>query len=221
MSVSNYSAKSVMKRIEPDQMSATNRAILKSRAAAILARPGPAVGDVIRLPRYDKRQAEFTRITHRWANGQLQTGGSVCGAQFYLGDGFADYSGGLDPGMSESDLVATGDTKECGAWFFSENEVCAGNGLAVTVPFKVYDVKEGADLSGVREFFPRWVIHRQDHGGFRVMELSPGYCHYTFFDDEELMTWLKERHLSLPESDAASNVIRPVYAPNPPPQFRL
>lgn len=122
-----------------------NLEILKDRVSQLNACESPRVGDFIKLP-----YGLFTRITHVWDD-KLQTGGSANHHGYYLGTGYCSYSGGLDSGVKPSDIRPTNETKEGNIWFFSENYQKAHNGVHFNIPFRVYELIEGADESGLNE----------------------------------------------------------------------
>ena len=120
----------------------TNFEILTQRVSAFNARPGPRVGDYIRLPRLHPKLGEFTRITHDWGD-KMQTGGM--GGSYYLGSESCSYSGGLDPGISTAQLIPTDETREGNVWFFDEGRAGAGRGVYFQIPLRVFTIRPGAD----------------------------------------------------------------------------
>jgi len=101
--------------------------------------PGPRVGDWIREP-----DGRMTRATHDWTgyedNPTMQHGGEEHG-QFYLGDGYISYSGGLETGIKKADLVRTEEMKLGKVWFFKNDYHTAHNGIDYMVDFRVYKVR--------------------------------------------------------------------------------
>lgn len=120
---------------------ATNQEILKARLEAFNKKTGPRVGDFLRIGDF------YTRFTHNHGE-TIQTGGHES-SSYYLGNGYASYSGGLDPGVKTSDLILTQEEKEGSVWFFSNDWAKADNGVYFKIPFRVYTIKEGANLSGL------------------------------------------------------------------------
>ena len=75
---------------------------------------GPQVGDFIVMPDGTER-----RVAHDWGKdiGLQPTSGGP-DRSFYLGDGYASFSGSLDPIISHADLVDTGRTRPAGSGSF-------------------------------------------------------------------------------------------------------
>jgi hypothetical protein len=94
-----------------------NARLLEQKMAMFNARSGVRVGDYVRLPTIDKRQKEYTRITHLWTD-TAQTGGG--GSYFLSSRGFMDFSGGLDTGVFLKDLELSTETKAGAVWFITE-----------------------------------------------------------------------------------------------------
>jgi len=120
----------------------TNEQIFNDRVEALNKITTPRVGDFLKLP-----YGLYTRFTHEWDD-SIQTGGSEHGS-YYLGDGYCSYSGGLDSGVKFKDIQPTSETKEGKVWFFDKNMSGADRGVDFKIPFRVYELKEGADLSGL------------------------------------------------------------------------
>ena len=113
-----------------------NDMILKNRMNTYNQIPGPRVGDWIREP-----NGRITRATHDWGDDSImQHGGGEFG-QFYLGNGYISYSGGLNTGIKKASLVKTDEMKPGKVWFFRNNYPTAGNGIDYMVDFRVYEVK--------------------------------------------------------------------------------
>jgi hypothetical protein len=89
---------------------------------------------------------ETTRFTHDWGD-SIQTGG--CGSGFYLGEGYISYSGGLDSGVKTSDLKPTDEKMKGWIWIFDKDIWGAGRGVDFEIDFRVFELIEGADLSGL------------------------------------------------------------------------
>jgi hypothetical protein len=122
----------------------TNEQILAERVQAYNDIKGPRVGDYLRLP-----HGIYTRFTHNWGEecDQIQTGGSS-GSSYYLGNSYCSYSGSLDSGVKLSELRETGETKDGAIWFFDGDISGAGRGKYYSIPFRVFEPVEGADLAG-------------------------------------------------------------------------
>lgn len=127
-----------------------NNEILKERESAFNLKKGARVGDYLLLP-----HGEYTRFTHLWED-SIQTGGSS-GGQYYFGTGYLSYSGGLDSGVKLKDIEQTEEIKKGWIWFFDRNISGAGRGVNFEIDFKVFKLKEGADLSGL----PQIEYHRK------------------------------------------------------------
>lgn len=119
-----------------------NNEILAERIAAYEEINGPRVGDFIKLP-----HELWTRITHIWPDGQLQTGWG----SFYFGNGYCSYSGGLNPGVRSKDILRTNSTKTGTIWFFKNDNHLAHNGANFEIPFRVYELRASANTKGLPE----------------------------------------------------------------------
>lgn len=119
----------VSKRIRtPEQ---TNSLILQQRLQRFNEKPGPRVGDYLKLDNWN-----YTRFTHEWPD-TIQTGGM--GGSYYLSEsGFLSYSGSCDPGVPKDCLELTEETKPGAVWFFSEDHHRAHNSVTFVVPLRVY-----------------------------------------------------------------------------------
>lgn len=124
----------------------TNLNILKNRMELYNKKAGVRVGDWLKLP-----YGLYTRFTHDWGE-DIQTGGSH---GFYLGNGYASYSGSLDSSISKTVLLPTNEIKSGSVWFFDKDISGAGRGVDFEADFRVFELKEGADLTPfpkVREY---------------------------------------------------------------------
>lgn len=78
------------------------------------------------------------RFTYKWDDG-IQTNRG--GGSFYLGDGYMDYSGSLDPtvpfGQFRIDEFTPYATVS--AWFFHHDRPQAHNGVDVLIPVRVWE----------------------------------------------------------------------------------
>ena len=123
-----------------------NQKILSDRANARRKLEGPQVGDYIRLPNLHPKLGKWTRITYDWGD-HVQTGS---GGSFYVHwRGTMGYSGSLDPGLKKADLVETQETKDGRCWFFDKDLPGAGRGVECSMALRVWDIRPGADLSGL------------------------------------------------------------------------
>ncbi len=101
---------------------------------------GVRIGDFIRLP-----YGIFVRVCHIWPD-SLQT---CSDGSFHLSGNYASYSGGLDSGVKVSDIVPTNETREGRVWIWKDGMSGANRGLDMMMNFRVFELKEGADTSGV------------------------------------------------------------------------
>jgi hypothetical protein len=115
----------------------SNDELLERRRALRLAKTAPQVGDYVLFPEPGGQREE--RIAHDWGPEiGFQTTRETSGS-FYLGDGYASFSGGLEPGIVPgASLADTGGTREGGFWFFSGDYRRAHNGVDVLAPCRVY-----------------------------------------------------------------------------------
>lgn len=95
----------------------------------------PLVGDFVIFG----EDLQIERISHDWGDGvQTSLGGS-----FYLDDGYASFSGSLNPSVPKDQLVLVG-TRQGMFWFFSGNYARADNGVDVEAFCRVWKF-EGED----------------------------------------------------------------------------
>lgn len=123
----------------------TNEELLKESEQAFNLRPGPRVGDYLRLP-----YGLFTRFTHNWGKeiNQIQTGGGS-GSYHLSKNGFISYSGGLDSGVKHTDLIESIERKQGFIWIWDKGMSGADRGVDMQIYFRVFDLLPGADLSGL------------------------------------------------------------------------
>jgi hypothetical protein len=112
--------------------------LLENRTAMRDEHPGPRVGDYVIFPDDISRDGEYERqverFSHDWGDAlQTSPGGS-----WYLGDGYASFSGALNPSIPKSHLIDTGETRPGQFWFFKDNSPRAYNGIDVQAPCRVY-----------------------------------------------------------------------------------
>lgn len=112
-----------------------DRAILAERVTALTKISGPRCGDWLTLP-----DGTTARIAHHWGDTVQPSTGNGDTGSFYLGDAFADYSGGLEPGIPVERLQDTGESRDGRVWFFSRDMHMAHNGVHFTASFRVYRV---------------------------------------------------------------------------------
>ena len=100
----------------------------------------PMVGDYIRFS-----DGTFARFTHDW-NDSLQTtvyrSDHPClgDSSFYLGEGYASFSGSLAPSIPLANIKPTDAWKDASFWFFHHNWATAHNGVHFTMPVKIYEL---------------------------------------------------------------------------------
>ena len=123
----------------------TNEEILNERVQAYNKRQGPRVGDYIKLP-----FGIYARFTHKFPE-SIQTGGHEYSSFYFGPSGVMSYSGGLNPGLKLKDIRLTDEKKEGNIWFFDKNRARAYGGVTFSIPFRVFEPLEGADLSGCTE----------------------------------------------------------------------
>lgn len=116
--------------------------ILRIRQDAYNRRPGPKVGDFIRY-----NDGTMRRISYVWRNEQNapESIQNSDGGSFYLGDGYMDFSGALNPGIPAETLSYKGEKKVGRAWFFHHDYACADNGIDVPVIVSVWDCTLNSD----------------------------------------------------------------------------
>lgn len=111
-----------------------DQGIVDQRMSALDAQPGPRVGDFVIFADGTER-----RISHDWGDA-LQTSDltGLWSGRFYLGNGFASFSGGLHPGIPAATFTDTGETRDGSAWIFHHDVRRAHNGVDFTAPFRVF-----------------------------------------------------------------------------------
>lgn len=180
-----------------------NKMLLAQKVAQFNKLNGVRVGDYVRLPIVDKRQNEYTRITNVWSD-KVQTGGGH--SSYFIGfdDGLC-YSGGLDSGLALDALVWSGETKPGSVWFFSGDEVKAHNGVTFLADMRVFNVVDGADVSGcyhalgcpyrLNAYTEKQMRDFDYQYKYRITENG---CNLTSFNTEsELLAWLNAQNLIL------------------------
>lgn len=119
------------------QFDAKDAEILAVRETAFNQVTGPRVGDFL------KTADGFLRFTHDWGESIQTTVGPKhpChgDSSFYLGNGFADFSGSLDRAIDKTLLRDTGETMEGSFWFFHHNHACAENGVYFRMACRVFE----------------------------------------------------------------------------------
>lgn len=116
----------------------SNEELLDNRTTLRDGQTGPRVGDYVLfpddMPRDGLYERYIERISHDWGDGvQTSPGGS-----WYLGDGFASFSGSLNSTIPKARLEDTGETKLGSFWFFKGDYARAHNGVDVMASCRVY-----------------------------------------------------------------------------------
>lgn len=204
MTTANTTNTSIGSESRKTKLEEKNQTLLTQKLEQFNKRSGVRVGDYVRLPTIDKRQNEYTRITHVWSE-TAQTGG---GGSYFIGDsGCLEYSGGLDSGLALDALVLSGETKQGAVWFFSGDEVRAHNGVTLLADMRVFTVKAGADVSGCYTSlgcsYSLSVLadkHIETFGSGYKYLIRHNQCSYKAFRKEEeaaFLAWLKGEDLIL------------------------
>ncbi len=120
--------------LHPNEFDDRDCAILAKREAAWNSKPGPRVGDFVIMP-----DGALRRFTYNWGDGLQTTWGEEAGS-FYLDNGFASYSGGLEPSIPNERIEDTGETRPGLFWFFHHDEARAHNGVSFTIACRVFKV---------------------------------------------------------------------------------
>jgi hypothetical protein len=127
-----------------EPIDARDTRILTERMAALDADERPRVGDYVRFT-----CGTLHRISHRWDDGaQTSMGGS-----FFLGNGYVEFSGGLDPAVPWHTLTRTDEIREGSVWFFHHGYMAAHNGAYCRAPFRVYECSVASDWRSRRAAF--------------------------------------------------------------------
>jgi hypothetical protein len=117
---------------------AKDAAIIAKRMAALDAIPGMREGDFLRL-----KNGELARVAHNWGDSvQPTTGQGQNTESFYLGAGYIEYSGALEPSIPITEFRATGEII-CGPiWIFHLDVMGSGRRVRAMAPFRVYEQVE-------------------------------------------------------------------------------
>ena len=128
--------------IVPDERDAE---LLRSRYAAWAKRRGPRVGDFLRVG-----PDRFLRFTHDWGEDIQTTSRTFSGdGSFYLSsDGFASFSGSLDPAIDKRRLTKTDELRNGSFWFFHHDRSGGHRGVGATMPCTVWALIEGDSTHG-------------------------------------------------------------------------
>jgi len=122
---------------DPRTLDPKNLDILSSRLSAREQITGPRVGDWLR-----RLDGSESRITHVWTfdgeGAHVQDGGTVCGRFYLQTTGHLSYSGGLNPGLPESVLELTEETRDGWVWFFDRDWWGANCGVDFKITERVW-----------------------------------------------------------------------------------
>lgn len=94
---------------------------------------GPRVGDFIGM-----EDGSLRRFTHDWREAGLQVTSKGMVGSFYLGKGYLDYSGGLDPIIPLAHIQEVSGKKDGACWFFDHDIKGAGRGVDTIIPCRMY-----------------------------------------------------------------------------------
>ena len=172
-----------------------NQAILARNIAAYNEIKGPRVGDFLELPRISKHQKhDITRFTAGWDD-HIQTGRS-CDGSFHLGNGYVSFSGSLEPGVQRDDIVATDHVRRGSCWFFRDDYPGAGRGLYTQAEFRVFKLRDGANLDGLWLIqAPSVNIHDDEHVKQYNCSRFSVHDNVGFDIIDDFKTWLAENDL--------------------------
>jgi hypothetical protein len=122
-----------------------NESIRAWREASLALNTRPQSGDWVIFADGVER-----RISHVWDWPADSDGTALYSIQtsddgsWYLGDGYASFSGGLHPGIPGDTFSDTGETRPGSVWFFHHDIHQAHNGVDTTVEFRVWSTTEVA-----------------------------------------------------------------------------
>lgn len=116
--------------------------ILHKRETAFNLVSGPRVGDFLRTA------DGMLRFTHDWGD-SIQTtvrAKHPCygDASFYLSEGYASFSGSLDPAIDKKSLRDTGEIMQGSFWFFHHDSAGADRGVSCAIACRVFEIAESA-----------------------------------------------------------------------------
>ena len=112
---------------------AENGRILAARQSYLDGREGIGLGDFV------IDGDKVFRVAHHWGD-SIQLTDGVFGASYYLGDGFVEFSGGLEPSIPVARFMPTDQKRLGSVWFFSQDSVQAHNGYCTKANFKVWQL---------------------------------------------------------------------------------
>lgn len=123
-----------MPRSASAEMDEMDHSIMRSRIEKWAAISGPRVGDFCLMP--DGAMQRFA-----YDHGDRMQPSSEPGS-FYFGDGFMDYSGGLDSSIMKSEIRDSGQLMDGLAWFFHHDHQRAHNAVHCMVPCRVFSISD-------------------------------------------------------------------------------
>jgi len=122
---------------DPRTLDPKNLDMLQTRLIEREKITGPRVGDWLR-----RLDGSESRITYVWdfdgEGAHVQDGGTVCGRFYMQPTGHLSYSGGLNPGLPESVLELTEETKDGWVWFFDRDWHAANCGVDFKITERVW-----------------------------------------------------------------------------------
>ena len=108
-----------------------DKGIAMERCSLLRECEGPRIGDFCIMP-----NGSFERFSYDWGESiQTSPGGS-----FYLGRGYASFSGSLNPAIPKERIKATPTYKEGEFWIFHHDDRCADNAVGVLTYCTVWRV---------------------------------------------------------------------------------
>jgi hypothetical protein len=117
-----------------------DEAILDRRISLLNQNDQPRVGDFVRFADGTLRRISFiTPLDWMPECDSVQTSD---GGSWYLGNGYASFSGGLYGGVKRETLTLTDERKLGSCWIFHHDYAQAGNGVDVKILWRVYDCTE-------------------------------------------------------------------------------
>lgn len=107
-----------------------NQGILLLRSKMYLENPEPQVGDYVEFI-----DGVCRRISHAWWDGDIQ---SSTGGSFYLGNGYASFSGALYRSVPKNSISNSKELRPASFWFFRDDNAIAHNGIIVSALVRVW-----------------------------------------------------------------------------------
>lgn len=110
-----------------------DRELIATRSAVLATLPTPQVGDFV-----DFANGITRRISHLWTHWPEPTIQTSDNGSFYLSSDGCSFSGGLYPGIPAELFTPTEERRDGSAWLFHHDYATAHNGVAFTIPFRVW-----------------------------------------------------------------------------------